>query len=155
MLPTHRFWRETVLLLDVMWPRSNQWELALLRKKLQLYNNVGCYMLLRVVGSCCSKTNSLSQQLPTFLLFKGSPNVAQQWWIRLHSSPSNIFGATHAHCTWSPWRQQRNYFVWYSNQPTLGQHCWEIRLHITAKTDETTSNIVGSIMLEVVASVCN
>ena len=32
MLPAQRFWRETVLLLDVMWPRSNQWERALLGK---------------------------------------------------------------------------------------------------------------------------
>ena len=33
MLPAQRFWRETVLLLDVMWPRTNQRERALLRKK--------------------------------------------------------------------------------------------------------------------------
>ena len=32
LLPTQRFWRETVSLLDVMWPRSNQWERALLGK---------------------------------------------------------------------------------------------------------------------------
>ena len=31
-LPAQRFWRETVSLLDVMWPRSNQWECALLGK---------------------------------------------------------------------------------------------------------------------------
>ena len=33
MLRAQRFWRETVSLLDVMWPRSNQWERALLGKK--------------------------------------------------------------------------------------------------------------------------
>ena len=35
MLPAQRFWRETVSLLDVMWPRSNQWDLALLGKNFQ------------------------------------------------------------------------------------------------------------------------
>ena len=41
----------------------------------------------------------LSQQLPTFLLFRDRRSVAQQCWIRLHSS-SNIVGATHAHYAW-------------------------------------------------------
>ena len=40
-----------------------------------------------------------SQQLPTFLLLRDRRNVAQQCWIRLHSS-SNIVGATHAHHAW-------------------------------------------------------
>ena len=40
MLPTHGIWRETVSLLDIMWPWTNQWIDALLRKKRQLYNNV-------------------------------------------------------------------------------------------------------------------
>ena len=35
MLPAQRFWRETVSLLDVMCPRSNQWERALLGKNFQ------------------------------------------------------------------------------------------------------------------------
>ena len=39
MLPAQRFWQETVSLLDVMWPRSNQWERALLGRNFQLYNN--------------------------------------------------------------------------------------------------------------------
>ena len=37
MLPTHGIWRETVSLLDVMWPWTSQHE------KCQLYNNVECY----------------------------------------------------------------------------------------------------------------
>ena len=41
----------------------------------------------------------MSQQLPTFLLFHDRRSVAQQCWIRLHSS-SNIVGATHAHYAW-------------------------------------------------------
>ena len=39
LLLAQRFWRETVSLLDVMWPRSNQWERALLRRYFQPYNN--------------------------------------------------------------------------------------------------------------------
>ena len=35
MLPAQRFWRETVSLLAIMWPRSNQWERALLGKNFQ------------------------------------------------------------------------------------------------------------------------
>ena len=42
MLPAQIFWCQTVSLLDVMWPRSNQWERALRKKKFQLYNNP-CY----------------------------------------------------------------------------------------------------------------
>ena len=40
-----------------------------------------------------------SQQLPTFPLFRDRRSVAQQCWIRLHSS-SNIVGAKHAHSAW-------------------------------------------------------
>ena len=39
MLPVQRFWWKTVLLLDVMWPWSNQWECVLL-KNFQLCNKV-------------------------------------------------------------------------------------------------------------------
>ena len=39
MLPAQKFWGETVSLLNVMWPRSNQWDRALLRRNFQLYNN--------------------------------------------------------------------------------------------------------------------
>ena len=39
-LPAQRFWRETLLLLDVIWLRSNQWERTLLRKNFQLYSNM-------------------------------------------------------------------------------------------------------------------
>ena len=42
----------------------------------------------------------LIQQLPTFLMFRDLRNVAQQFWIRLHSS-SNITGPTQADYTWS------------------------------------------------------
>ena len=67
-------------------------------------NIVGCYMLrpfAQVVGCCCVFVvqSLFSQQLPAFLLFRDRRSVAQQCWIRLHSS-SNIVGATHAHYAW-------------------------------------------------------
>ena len=58
-----------------------------------------CCMLLRVVGQSLKPVKLFSQQLPTFLLFRDRRSVAQQCWIRLHSS-SNIVGATHAHYAW-------------------------------------------------------
>ena len=39
MLPAQKFWLETVSLLGVMWPWSNQWERVLLGKNFQLCNN--------------------------------------------------------------------------------------------------------------------
>ena len=75
-------------------------------------NIVGCYMLrpfahpvaccwmsLRVVAQSLKPVKLFSQQLPTFLLLRDRRSVAQQCWIRLHSS-SNIAGATHAHYAW-------------------------------------------------------
>ena len=41
MLPAHsaqKFWRETVSVWDVMWPRSNQWERAQLGRNFHLFN---------------------------------------------------------------------------------------------------------------------
>ena len=58
-----------------------------------------CWMLLRVVAQSLKPVKLFSQQLPTFLLFRDRRSVAQQCWIRLHSS-SNIVGATDAHYAW-------------------------------------------------------
>ena len=58
-----------------------------------------CWMLLSVVAQRLKPVKLFSQQLPTFLLFCDRRSVAQQCWIRLHSS-SNIVGATHAHYAW-------------------------------------------------------
>ena len=58
-----------------------------------------CLMLLHVVAQSLKPVKLFSQQLPTFLLFRDRRSVAQQCWIRLHSS-SNIVGATHAHYAW-------------------------------------------------------
>ena len=59
-----------------------------------------CCMLLHVVAQSLKQFKILNQLLPTFLLFRDRRSVAQQCWIRLHSS-ANIVGATHAHYTWS------------------------------------------------------
>ena len=56
-------------------------------------------MLLGVVAPSLKPVKLFSQQLPTFLLFRDRRSVAQQCWIRLHSS-SNIVGATQAHYAW-------------------------------------------------------
>ena len=58
-----------------------------------------CWMLLRVVAQSLKPVKLFSQHLPTFPLFRDRLSVAQQCWIRLHSS-SNIVGATHAHYAW-------------------------------------------------------
>ena len=55
-----------------------------------------CWMLLRVKARSLKPVNRFSQQLPTVLFFRDRRSVAQQCWIRLHSS-SNIVGAVHAH----------------------------------------------------------
>ena len=55
-----------------------------------------CWMLLRVVAQSLKPVKLFSQQLPKFLLFRDHRSLAQQCWIRLHSS-SNIVGSTHAH----------------------------------------------------------
>ena len=61
---------------------------------------VACYwMLLPVVAQSLKPVKLFRQQLPTFPLFRDRRGVAQQPWIRLHSS-SNIVGATHAHYAW-------------------------------------------------------
>ena len=58
-----------------------------------------CCVLLDVVACCLKPVKLFSQQLPTFLLFRDRQSVAQQCWIRLHSS-SNIIWARHAHYAW-------------------------------------------------------
>ena len=58
-----------------------------------------CCTLLDVVAQSLKPVKLFSQQLPTFLLFCDRQIVAQQGWIRLHSS-SNIVVATYAHYAW-------------------------------------------------------
>ena len=110
-----------------------------------------CFMLLDVVPCCCAKFETgqtFSQQLPTFL-FRDRRSVAQQCWIRLHSS-SNIVGATHA------------YYAWFTDLWVLSfPHALQVstflagpNIDTTANTLASTPNIFGATMLGVVASVC-
>ena len=136
-----------------------------------------CWMLLRVVAQSLKPVKLFSQQLPAFLLFRDRRSLAQQCWIRLHSS-SNVVGATHAHYAWFtkimgcilPTTHCRSKHCWELLHPFAhhcqharnnSQHCWRnnvgsccVRLHTTANTHATTLNIVGATMLGVVASVC-
>ena len=61
-----------------------------------------CCMLLDVVACCCTKFETGQTFQPTtsnISLFHDRRSLAQQCWIRLHSS-SNTVGATHAHYAW-------------------------------------------------------
>ena len=58
-----------------------------------------CWMLLRVVAPGLKPVKLFNQQSPTFLVFRDRRSVAQQCWIRLHSSSNNV-GATPAHYAW-------------------------------------------------------
>ena len=80
-----------------------------------------CWMLLHVVAQSLKPVKLFSQQLPTFLLFPDRRSVAQQCWIRLHSS-SNVVGPRTliTHCL------QR---LMSSILPTMhckSQHCWKL-----------------------------
>ena len=70
---------------------------------------VRLYTLMHVVARTQSlkPVKLLSQKLPTFLLFRDRRSVAQQFWIRLRSSP-NIVEATRSHYTLSP-KSYRSY----------------------------------------------
>ena len=99
-----------------------------------------CMLLLRVVALSLKPVKLFCQQLPKFLLFHDRRSVAQQCWIRLHSS-SNIVGATHAHYAWFtktygfilPTMQCRSQYCWellhpfahhYQHARNNSQHCW-------------------------------
>ena len=78
-------------------------------------------MLLGDVAQNLKPVKRLSQQLPTFFLFRDRGDVAQQCWIRLHNS-SKIVGATHAHYTWSP----KSCELFLPTMHCRSQHCWEL-----------------------------
>ena len=164
-------------------PRINhdKWDSVVCVTLSFVQQTLNCWMLhvVSVCTPCCMLLRRvwMSQQLPTFILFHDRRGVAQQRWIRLHSS-SNIGGATHAHYTWS----RKSYGLHPSHDAlqvltllgvvasfahhcrhgrNYSQHCWPnivwsccIRLHTTAKRDAITPNTVRPTMLGVVASVC-
>ena len=99
-----------------------------------------CWMLLHVVAKSLKPVKFFRQQLPTFLLFHDRRSVAQQCWIRLHSSSmvyKDLWVVSFPRCTAGP--------------NIVGSCC--IRLHTTANTHATTPNIAGATILGVVASV--
>ena len=114
-----------------------------------------CCMLLDVVAQSLKPVKLFSQQLPTFLLFRDRRSVAQQCWIRLHSS-SNIVVATHTHYAWIT--KTKTYGLYSSHDalqvPNLLGVVASVCTVTTANTHATTPNIVGATMLGVVAPVC-
>ena len=102
-----------------------------------------CCMLLRDTAQSLKPVKLLTQQLPTFLLFRDFRSVAQQCWIRLHSS-SNIVGGRYARSL-----RIASIVLWFVSflrctaGPNIVGSCF-IRLYTTANTDATTSNNVGS-----------
>ena len=111
-----------------------------------------CWMFLRVVGQSLKPVKLFSQQLPTFLLFRDRHSVAQQCWIRLHSS-SNILGATHAHYAGIT----KTYGLYSSHDalpvPNKLGVVASVCTPLPTRTQHTP-NIVGATMLGVVASFC-
>ena len=70
MLPTQRFWQETVSLLAVMWPRSHQWECTLLGKNFQLKNKNYCF----IFPIAFEKNNSWKISVPNWVYYGGFQN---------------------------------------------------------------------------------
>ena len=95
-------------------------------------HRVACCWMLRVVAQSLQLVKLLSQQLPTFLLLRDRRSVAQQRWIRLHSS-SNIVGAMHAH------------YAWFTNlhmfHPEIGSGCKTLHGKHLAKITETLASL--------------
>ena len=115
---------------------------------------VGCYMLCpfeHPVACYCAKfktRQTFEPTTPNISFIARSPkygSVAQQCWIRLHSS-SNIVGATHANYTLSPKSYSfprctagpnivgslksdpfaRQFQCWHNNSQDNTQQCWEM-----------------------------
>jgi len=107
-------------------------------------NIVECHILClsaHPVACCCMSlgvvAQSLSQQLPTFLLFCDHQSIAQQSCIHLHSFCS-IVSATHVH------------YQWFSN--SYGLYLSLDALQVPTLLLSTTK--IDASVLEVVASVC-
>ena len=106
-----------------------------------------CCMLLRAVAQSLKSVKLFSQQLTTFLLFRDHRSVAQQCWIRLHSS-FNIVGNTNAHYA----RFTKTYAFYRSHDalevPTLLGVVTSVCAPLATRTQQLPT------LLRVVASVC-
>ena len=80
--PLRGFWRETVSLVDVMWPRSSQWQHALIRKKIDLktFENFLTKSNSEVSSIQLPLITSFARQKLDFcrLLYKWSHSL---WWV--------------------------------------------------------------------------
>ena len=109
-----------------------------------------CCMLLGIVARSLKPVKRLSQLPPTFILFCDPRSQVKQCWVRFHSFFHHCWG--HAGIL-----HMVSKVLWvvsscFAGPNIVGSYC--IRLHTTANKDATTSNIVGSPMPGVVASVC-
>ena len=97
-------------------------------------------MLLRIVAPRLKPVKLFSQQFPTFLLFRDRRSVAQQCWIRLHSS-SNIVGAAHPHYAWFT----KTYGLYPSHDalqvPTLLEVVASVCTPLPARTQQLANNV--------------
>ena len=109
---------------------------------------VCCWMLLHVVAQTF-KTTTPNISLICSELFRNRRSVAQQCWIRLHSSSKQGWG--HARLLRMVYK---DLWVVSFSQCTVGPNIVESCCHTTANTHTTTPNIVGATMLGAVASVC-
>ena len=94
-----------------------------------------CCMLLDVVEGCCAKFATGQTLQPTtanISLFRDRRSVAQQRWIRLHSS-SNIVGAMHAHYAW--------FTNLYMFHPEIGSGCKTLHGKHLAKITEILASL--------------
>ena len=111
-----------------------------------------CCMLLRVVAQSLNLAKLFSQQLPTLLLFRDRRSVAQQCWIRLHSS-SSIVGVMHVHYAWFT----KTYGLYPSHDalqvPTLLGVVASVCTPLPTRTQQLPT-LLAQPMLGVVASVC-
>ena len=84
-----------------------------------------CFVLLGIVAQSLKPVKRLSQQVPTFLLFRDQRSVANNVGSpRLHGS-SNIARATHAHYTWYPSSLQCLMGCILPTMYCRSQHCQE------------------------------
>ena len=114
-----------------------------------------CIVGPNIVGSCCIRLHTTANTHAT------TPNISFVPWSPKHSATMlDPFGQLFQHC-WGHVRSLRMDYkdLWVVFFPRciagpniVGSCC--IRLHTTANTHATTTNIVGATMLGVVAPVC-
>ena len=109
-----------------------------------------CCMLLGVVASCCTKFETgqtLTQQLPTFLLFRDRQSIAQHCWGHAGTLPmvsletASLMGGilpmmhcSSQHCWELLYLLACNFIVYYSPQGSavsVTAACWTCTVHFS------------------------